>query len=51
MATLILLVFAFVLFIVSGLLAVEPWRWRMLTWGLAAWVLSLILSQAGPLLR
>lgn len=51
MLTLILLVFAFVLFVLGGFLgsapAPSPWygRYNLISWGLACWVLSVILSN------
>jgi hypothetical protein len=47
MLTLILLVFAFVLFFIAGLwnpAPPSPWFGRLIAFGLAAWVLSLILA-------
>lgn len=50
MLSLILLVFAFVLFVVAGLLnPPEPWRGKLLCFGLACWVLSELL-KSGPAL-
>jgi len=51
MLSVILLVFAFVLFLVAGLTLPEtpPWRSRLVCWGLACWVLSEILKGAGLL--
>jgi hypothetical protein len=52
MITEILLVFAFVLFILGGFLgmaaAPAPWygRFNLLSWGLACWVLSILLGGA-----
>ena len=48
MLTLILLVFAFVLFLVAAALnpSYEPWRAKLGLIGLACWVLSEILSRA-----
>ncbi len=50
MISLILLVFAFVLFCISGSLAPEPWKSRLVCYGLACWVLAEILTRGGPLL-
>lgn len=48
MLPLILLVFAFVLFVVAGAWAPDPpWKSRLACYGLACWVLSHIL-QIGP---
>ena len=49
----ILLVFAFVLFMVAGFYAVPepPWRSRLVCFGLACWVLAEILRGGAPLLR
>lgn len=56
MLTVILLVFAFVMLVVAGLVPPAPpapglWAWRLLCWGLACWALSLILGgvHLGPL--
>lgn len=49
MLTMILLVFAFVLFVVAGLIPQPPapaWNWRLLCFGLACWVLSELLGHA-----
>jgi hypothetical protein len=55
MLTVILLVFAFVLAVVAGVLApappVNPWSWRMLCWALACWFLAEILAKGGSVLR
>lgn len=52
MLVLVLLVFALVLLIISGLVnpAVEPWRWRLMCFGLACAVGAEILRVA-PLLN
>jgi hypothetical protein len=46
MLSLILLVFAFVLFIVAGALAIPepPWKTRLICFGLACWVFSELLK-------
>jgi hypothetical protein len=48
----ILLVFAFVLAVVSGLVnpATEPWRWRLLCFALACFFLAEVLTRV-PVLR
>jgi len=50
MLTLILLVFAFVLFCVAGMAPVSepPWRSRLACLGLACWVLAELLKGMGP---
>jgi hypothetical protein len=46
----IMLMFAFVLFVLSGFVApTEPWRGRLLCLGLACWVLSDLLARVGSL--
>ncbi len=46
MLSLILLVFAFVLFVIAGLapLVEPPWKTRLISFGLACWVLSELLK-------
>jgi hypothetical protein len=52
MLSLILLVFALVLFIIAGAVnPVEPWRGRLSCLGLACWVGAEIILRAGPLLH
>lgn len=53
MLSLILLVFALVLFVVSGILnpAVEPWRTRICCFGLACLAAAFLFEKAVPLLR
>lgn len=53
MISLILLVFAFVLFIVAGVYSAPepPWRSRLVCFGLGCWVLAEILKGGAPLLR
>jgi hypothetical protein len=48
--TLILLVFAFVLFVLAGCNVPSP-RWNLIGWGLACWVLATILERGPVLLR
>jgi hypothetical protein len=52
MLTLILLVFAFVLFVIAALsnLAEPPWKTRLVCAGLACWVLSELLKGI-PMVR
>jgi hypothetical protein len=47
MVVLILLVFAFVLAVVAGMWAAEPWRWRMLCFALACYFLADLVRGAG----
>jgi hypothetical protein len=48
----ILLVFALVLFIIAGMVnPIEPWRGRLLCFGLACWVGASLVGSAGPLLK
>lgn len=52
MLSLILLVFALVLFVCGGAVAsVEPWRWRLLLFGLACWVGVELVRSGGALLH
>ena len=51
MFNLILMVFAFVLFVLAGLGIPSPPRFNLLGWGLACWVFAEILGRAMPLLR
>lgn len=53
MLTLILLVFAFVLFVVSAFLAPpeHPWKGRLALFGFSCWVLAEILGRAPALMR
>lgn len=55
MFSLILLVFAFVMTVVAGIIGNPappvPWGWRLLCWGLAAYFLADILRVGAPLLR
>ena len=52
MLSLILMVFALVLFVVAGFVnLVDPWRNRLVCLGLACWVGAAIIGQAGPLLK
>jgi hypothetical protein len=47
MVSIILLVFAFVLFVLAGLgvpWTPQPWRFNLIGWGLACWVLAEILK-------
>ncbi len=37
---LLLFVVAMGMFILAGFIPAEPWRWRLLVWGLAAWGIS-----------
>lgn len=49
---LILLVFAFVLFVVAAFLQPDqPWRGKLGLLGLASWVAAEIFTRATPLLR
>jgi hypothetical protein len=48
--TLILLVFAFVFFVLEGLGVPSPPKLQFLGWGLALWVLAVILGAAPPLM-
>ncbi len=48
MIHLILLTFAFVFFVPAGLGIPENPRFRYLGWGLACWVLSVLLGGIGP---
>ena len=38
--SLLLFVIGMGMLILSGFVPQEPWRWRLLTWGLAAWGIS-----------
>jgi hypothetical protein len=40
---LLLFVVAMGMFILSGFIPAEPWRWRLLVWGLACWGISEVL--------
>jgi hypothetical protein len=40
----ILMVFAFVLFVLAGLGVPTPPRFQLIGWGLACWVLSILLT-------
>ena len=51
MLTLILLVFAFVLFVLAGLGMPQPSRFNFIGWGLAFCALAVILHQAPILIR
>lgn len=52
MLSLILLVFAFVLFAVAGWIdPVQPWHNRLVCFGLACGTLAFIVKDATPLLR
>lgn len=51
MITIILLVFGFVLFVLSGLGIPDAPRFRLASWGLAFVTLALILHDATPLLH
>ncbi len=56
MLPLILLVFAFVLSVVAGILSPppavgNPWSWKLLCWSIACWVLAEIVSKGGTVLR
>jgi hypothetical protein len=52
MLSLILLVFALVLFIIAGLVnPVDPWRGRLLCFGLACLAGADLVRSAGPLLH
>ncbi len=51
MLSLILLVFALVLFVVAGLTAAEPWRGKLLCFGLACLAGAEIVARGAPLLR
>jgi ABC-type transport system involved in multi-copper enzyme maturation permease subunit len=52
MLSLILLVFALVLFIVAGFVnPVDPWRGKLLCFGLACFVGAEIVVRSAPLLR
>ena len=52
MLSLILLVFALVLFIIAALVnPVDPWRGRLLCYGLACWVGAEIVRTGAPLLH
>ncbi len=51
MISLILLVFALVLFVVAGAInAAEPWRGKLLCIGLACWVGAELVTRALPTL-
>ena len=50
MLTIILMVFAFVLFVLSGLGIPDAPRFRLQSWGLACAALAVILREAAPLL-
>jgi cytochrome c oxidase assembly factor CtaG len=52
MLSLILLVFAFVLFVIAGFVRPEPepWRARMVCFGLACLALAEIVTRGAPLL-
>ena len=41
---LVLLIFAFVLFVLAAFPVVEPWRWRLIPAGLACWVMAVIFT-------
>lgn len=46
MLSLILMVFAFVLFVIAGCFAIpDPWKNRLVCFGLGCWVLSEILGK------
>ena len=51
MLTLILVVFAFVLFVLAGLGLPQPARFNFIGWGLACCALAWILSAGPALLR
>lgn len=52
MLSLILMVFAFVLFVVASFNpVVEPWRWRLAMWGLACLALVEIFAHSGVALK
>jgi hypothetical protein len=40
---LLLFVVAMGMFILAGFIPAEPWRWRLLVWGLACWGISTVL--------
>ena len=48
--TIILLVFAFVFFVLEGLGIPQPPRFNFIGWGLACWVFAVILGAASPLM-
>lgn len=50
MITLILLIFALVLFILSGLGIPSPSRFNLLAFGLACWVAAELFGRAVPLI-
>lgn len=37
---LLLFVIAVGMLILSGFIPAEPWRWRLLVWGMACWAIS-----------
>jgi len=51
MLPLILIVFAFVLAVVSGLVnpATEPWRWRLLCFAFACFFLAELIGRVPPI--
>lgn len=51
MLTLILLVFGFVLFVLSGLGIPSPTRFNLMSFGLACWILAEIVGRGAPLLH
>lgn len=50
MTSLILLVFAFVFFVLAGLGIPSPPRFNLIGWGLACWVLAVIMGHSDLLL-
>lgn len=56
MLVLILIVFAFVLSVVAGILSPPPavgnqWSWKLLCWAMACWFLAEMLARGGSVLK
>jgi hypothetical protein len=51
MLSLILLVFGFVLFVLSGLGIPSPTRFNLMSFGLACWILAVIVETAPKLMH
>lgn len=49
--TLVLLVFAFVMFVLAGVPVGSPYWNRLIAWGLACWVATQIFTGLLPLVR